>query len=100
MELLSMKSIVAGKIRSLIISFTAEEDIVGSFYIDITGATPAYVAKSGSVSNVATLKANGETTYATAWKSGFPPSSGSPSSIPENVIKYQFHERRKRNTPS
>ena len=44
------------------ISFTAEEDIVGSFYIDITGDTPVYVPKSGSVSKVATLKANGKTT--------------------------------------
>lgn len=53
------------------ISFTAEEDIVGSFYIDITKATPVYVPKSGSVSNVATLKANGETTLANGQSGAF-----------------------------
>ena len=46
------------------IEFTAEKDIVGSYYIDITKASPVYVAKSGSVSNVATLNATGETTIA------------------------------------
>lgn len=53
------------------ISFTAEEDIVGSFYIDITKATPVYVPKSGSVSKVATLKANGETTLANGQSGAF-----------------------------
>lgn len=46
------------------VEFTAEEDIVGSYAIDITGASPVYKPKSGSVSNVAKLNATGETTIA------------------------------------
>lgn len=53
------------------VEFTAEEDIVGSYAIDITGASPVYVPKSGSVSNVAKLNATGETTIANGASGAF-----------------------------
>ncbi|MGN0199646.1 MAG: fimbrillin family protein [Candidatus Cryptobacteroides sp.] len=49
------------------VEFTAEEDIVGSYYIDFTSGSPKYVASASYVSNTAKLTAtnatipNGET---------------------------------------
>lgn len=53
------------------VEFTAEEDIVGSYAIDITKASPVYEPKSGSVSNVAKLNATGETTIANGASGAF-----------------------------
>ena len=53
------------------VEFAAEEDIVGSYAIDITGTSPVYVPKSGSVSNVAKLNATGNTTIANGASGAF-----------------------------
>lgn len=43
------------------VEFTAEEDIVGSYYIDFTSGSPKYVASASYVSNTAKLTATNAT---------------------------------------
>ncbi len=43
------------------VEFTAEEDIVGSYYINFTDGTPKYTASTGYVSNTAKLSAKSAT---------------------------------------